>query len=136
MPASSALATGSSNAVGPGMHTAMASAFAVMAAFIASTISLVIEFFEPVNWESQPRSALASWRPYCVGTKNGFVVTWLTNTNFHLGWDGKLPWPAPAVALLEQASRNPGTAAPAVGHAAPRRKARRLGRGQAVPSPA
>jgi hypothetical protein len=22
-----------------------------------------------------------SWMPYCVGTKNGFVVTWLTNTN-------------------------------------------------------
>jgi hypothetical protein len=29
--------------------------------------------------------------PYCVGTKNGLVVTWLTNTKFHLGWLGKFP---------------------------------------------
>src|SRR6185295_5590521 len=28
--------------------------------------------------------------------KNGFVVTWQTNTNFHFGVAGKLPTPAPA----------------------------------------
>ena len=27
----------------------------------------------------------ASAAPYWVGTKNGFVVTWLMNANFHLG---------------------------------------------------
>ena len=26
-------------------------------------------------------------RRRCVGTKNGFVVTWLTKTNFHFGCD-------------------------------------------------
>jgi simple sugar transport system substrate-binding protein len=30
-----------------------------------------------------PSSAHASAMPYCVGTKNGFVVTWLTNTNLY-----------------------------------------------------
>jgi hypothetical protein len=33
-------------------------------------------------------SAQASAAPYCVGTKNGFVVTWLMNANFHFGWLG------------------------------------------------
>src|SRR5215204_1665804 len=39
--------------------------------------------------------------PYCVGTKNEFVVTWQTKTKFHSGVFGKLPpdpppppWPA------------------------------------------
>src|ERR1041385_9543135 len=69
--------------------------------------------------------------PYWVGTKNGLVVTWLTNTNFHFGWQGKLPWPPPPeAALLWHASRKAGIVAPAVAHAAPRRSWRRLGRGQ------
>src|SRR6266702_4773432 len=29
--------------------------------------------------------------PYCVGTKNGFVVTWLTNTIFHFLCAGNEP---------------------------------------------
>src|SRR5579884_1371033 len=29
--------------------------------------------------------------PYCVGTKKGFVVTWLTKTKFQVGCVGKLP---------------------------------------------
>ena len=37
------------------------------------------------------RSAAASARPYWVGVKNGFVVTWLTNQNCHFGVLGKLP---------------------------------------------
>jgi hypothetical protein len=39
--------------------------------------------------------------PYCVGTKNGFVVTWQIETNFHLGCDGSVPYciPAGAAAL-------------------------------------
>src|SRR5262245_60312911 len=73
--------------------------------------------------------------PYWVGTKNGLVVTWLTKTNFHLGWAGKLPWPPPPdVEPVAQASRKPGTVAPAATQAAPRRSWRRLGRGQRPPS--
>jgi hypothetical protein len=34
--------------------------------------------------------------PYCVGTKNGFVVTWQITTNFHLGCDGSVPYCMPA----------------------------------------
>src|SRR5215471_1930297 len=131
MPASSALATGSSKAVGSVMQTAMPSTFALMAVFIALTISLVMLFSDPVNWKSHPRRAQASSMPYLVGTKNGFVVTWLTNVNFHLGWEGKLPCPPPVdeVVPFEQASRNPGIVAPAAAQAAPRRSWRRLGRG-------
>ena len=29
--------------------------------------------------------------PYWVGTKNGFVVTWLMKTKFHSGVSGKFP---------------------------------------------
>src|ERR1019366_8068848 len=38
-----------------------------------------------------PSSAASSWNPYWVGTKNGLVVTWLTNQNCHAGVFGKLP---------------------------------------------
>jgi hypothetical protein len=33
----------------------------------------------------------ASSAPYFVGTKNGFVVTWLTRTNFSFGCEPKTP---------------------------------------------
>src|SRR5262249_29487740 len=48
---------------------------------------------EPVHWNVVLTSALASWMPYWVGVKNGFVVTWLTKTNLYLGVGGKLPAP-------------------------------------------
>ena len=54
--------------------------------------------------------ALMSSIPYWVGTKNGFVVTWLTKTHFHLGVSGKLP--APLLELLlppPQAASNAGS---------------------------
>jgi hypothetical protein len=45
----------------------------------------------------------ASSAPYFVGTKNGFVVTWLTRTNFSFGCDPKTPAagvPAAAAAVV------------------------------------
>ena len=44
---------------------------------------------------------MASGAPYCVGTKNGFVVTWLTNTNLYSGCDpNTLEEPLLLLALL------------------------------------
>ena len=65
----------------------MPSAFALMPELNAFTISLMLEVVEPVHWYEQPSRLHASAAPYCVGTKKGFVVTWLTNTNFHFGCD-------------------------------------------------
>src|SRR6266545_3537136 len=67
------------------------SALPEIAVLVAFTISATFDSFEPVNWNSQLSSAQASWAPYWVGVKNGLVVTWLTNTNFHLGVEGKSP---------------------------------------------
>src|SRR4051794_11951888 len=49
---------------------------------MALTISLTLEFSDPVHWYEQPSSLHASSAPYLVGTKNGLVVTWLTSVNF------------------------------------------------------
>src|SRR3954454_11224128 len=62
----------------------MPSAPPVTAVLNALTISLTLLFSEPVHWYEQPSSLHASSAPYFVGTKNGFVVTWLTSTNFSL----------------------------------------------------
>ena len=59
----------------------MPSAFALIALLNALTISLTFALSEPVHWNVQLTSLHASSAPYCVGTKNGFVVTWLTKTN-------------------------------------------------------
>ena len=63
--------------------TAIPSAWAAIAASKALTISGMSEVSEPVHWDVVPSSAEASSMPYCVGEKNGFVVTWLTKTKFH-----------------------------------------------------
>ena len=97
MPASSAWSTGSANAVLSTTASARPSALPVIAVFVALTISATIESFEPVHWNVVPSSAHASAAPYWVGVKNGFVVTWQTKTNFHLGVFGKSPTP-PALA--------------------------------------
>src|SRR5262245_46200753 len=53
-----------------------------------------------------------------VGTKNGFVVTWLTNTNFQLGWDlmklsaASAPATAPKLGLASTADGTVSAAAP------------------------
>jgi hypothetical protein len=88
MPAARARSVGALNALGSMIGTAMALAFAAIAAFIALTISATSEVAEPVHWWSQPSSRHASSMPYCVGTKNGLVVTWLTNTKRQRGRPG------------------------------------------------
>src|SRR3954466_4338323 len=105
MPASSARSTGSVNAVVLTTDTPMPSALAEIAVLRALTISPFTDFSEPVHWYEQPSSAHASAMPYRVGTKNGLVVTWLTNTNRHLGVDGKSPLPPlEELSLLHAAS--------------------------------
>src|SRR4051812_8378248 len=99
MPACSALSVGALNAFGSTRQTAMPSALAEIAAFIALTISLTSAVFEPVHWKVVLTSALASSMPYWVGVKNGFVVTWLTKTNLYFGVAGKLPAPPVDAAL-------------------------------------
>src|ERR687896_343241 len=130
MPWSRALSTGCLNAVLSTTATAMPSALLEMAELVALTISATIESFDPVHWNVQPSSAQASWAPYCVGVKNGFVVTWLTNTNRHLGVFGKLPGPpSGAFALLlfsfEQAASSADAAAVALTRPAPLSSLRR-----------
>src|SRR3954465_7218588 len=70
---------------------AMPSAPPVTAVLNALTISLTLLFSDPVHWYEQPSSLHASSAPYFVGTKNGFVVTWFTNTNFRLPFEPKMP---------------------------------------------
>src|SRR5262249_7196774 len=131
MPAASALSTGAVNAVLSTTATAMPSALAEMAEFSALTICGTTESWEPVHWKSQLSSAQASCAPYCVGVKNGLVVTWLTNTNFHFGVDGN--WPTPPLAeepesfllLDEQAASSADAAAEALTVRAPLRSPRR-----------
>src|SRR5262249_17402855 len=73
----------------------------VMAEFIALTISLTFEVSEPVHWYEQPSSLHASSAPYLVGTKNGFVVTWLTSTNLSLFvWANTPPPPSCAACAV------------------------------------
>ena len=94
MPAASAFSVGSLNAFRSTRQTAMPSTLPAIAVFIALTISPTSAVFEPVHWNVVFSNAQASSMPYCVGTKNGFVVTWLTNTNRYFGVAGKLPAPA------------------------------------------
>src|SRR5829696_1505359 len=100
MPAASALLTGSLKASLSTTASAIPSALAEIAVLVALTISATIESLDPVHWNSQLSRAQASWAPYWVGVKNGLVVTWLTNTNFHLGVAGKSPEPVAAASLL------------------------------------
>src|SRR5579872_6798013 len=88
MPLARARLTGSLKACGSMIATAMPSTLAAMAVFIAFTISATLLLTDPVHWNWQLNRRAASCAPYCVGTKNGFVVTWLTNVNRHRGWPG------------------------------------------------
>jgi hypothetical protein len=69
------------NAVFEISDTAIPSAPEETAVLMALTIWLMFSLSEPVHSYEQPSSLQASWIPYCVGTKNVFVVTWLTTTN-------------------------------------------------------
>src|ERR671920_878522 len=91
MPAARASSTGALKAFLSTTARAIPSALAEMAVLVALTISATIESLDPVHWNSQLSRAQASWAPYWVGVKNGLVVTWQTNTNFHFGVEGKSP---------------------------------------------
>src|SRR4051794_30020915 len=143
MPACSALSVGALKAFGATRQTAVPSALAEIAAFIALTISLTSAVFEPVHWKVVLTSAPASSMPYCVGVKNGFVVTWLTKTNLYFGVGGKLPAPpldaaAPSLLLLlssldlPQAASAAASATPPPGIALRRSSARRAKPGASV----
>src|SRR5215211_4681925 len=91
MPAARASSTGALKAFLSTTARAIPSALAEIAVLVALTISATIESLDPVHWKSQLSRAQASWAPYWVGVKNGLVVTWQTNTNFHFGVEGKSP---------------------------------------------
>src|SRR5580658_6402759 len=85
MPALSAASTGALNACRSISAMAMPSAPLVTAVLSASTIWSTLLVSEPVHSYEQPSSLQASAMPYCVGTKNVLVVTWLTTTNLYVG---------------------------------------------------
>src|SRR5712691_1497101 len=92
MPFDSALAVGVVNAVVLITATAIPLTPAEIAAVIALSICGMFELAEPAHCGvGIPSRAAASCSPYWVGTKNGFVVTWLTKVNFHFGVLGKFP---------------------------------------------
>src|SRR5690348_4948273 len=76
MPASSAESIGPRKAFLSTTATAIPSARPLTPVLIASTISDTIESLDPVHWNELPSSLQASSAPYCVGVKNGLVVTW------------------------------------------------------------
>src|SRR5215472_1807506 len=66
-----------------------------------------MEFCDPPHLGvGMPSRAAASFVPEIVGTKNRFVVTWLTNQNCHAGVFGKFPATLP-VALLFAGADDP-----------------------------
>src|SRR5678815_2153343 len=92
IPASRAFLVGASNALASIRQTQIPSAPAEIAVFMAETICPTSLVSEPVHWCSVLKIAPMSSIPYCVGTKNGFVVTWLTKTHFHLGVSGSVSY--------------------------------------------
>src|SRR5215831_5972012 len=132
MPSFIAFFTGVVNAVEEITATAIPLAFALIAALVALTISGTLEVCEPVHdGLGSPSRAAASASPYCVGTKNGLVVTWLTKVNFHAGVDGKSPAACFAPALPvdddEHAASNAEAAAVALTSPVPASSFRRVG---------
>ena len=104
------------------------------ALFSAVTIWLTLLLSEPVHWNSQPSSLLASAAPYCVGVKKGLVVTWLTNTNLYfLCEPNTLDEPPPLEALVPHAlSRAPTEPDATPVSAVRRRNVRRLKPGRSI----
>src|SRR5512132_3313191 len=110
IPASSAFLVGASNALASIRQTQIPSAPAEIAVFMAETICPTSLVSEPVHWCSVLKIAPMSSIPYWVGTKNGFVVTWLTKTHFHFGVSGYLPTPlAELLPPPPQAARSAGS---------------------------
>src|SRR5215218_3564111 len=139
IPLSRAFWIGLLKATGSTTQTAMPLALPEMAVFIASTISETTDFSEPVHCDVVPSRACASSMPYCVGTKNGFVVTWLTKTKFHSGVFGKLPpdppEPPPWLACCAASRLHPASNSPADASALPARNCLRPSLRSSVPDP-
>src|SRR5919198_3113105 len=119
MPLLRACLVRSTNALLSVSAIAMPSALLSTAVFMALAISATLPFSDPVHCGSgSPSRDAASAKPVRVGVKNEFVVTWLTNTNFHWGVVGNRPAPllpllfAPSWTLLHAASSAPAAAAP------------------------
>jgi hypothetical protein len=92
MPALIAFATGAVNELELISVVAMPAALADTAALIWATICEATEVVEPVHFGTgMSSSAAQSAKPYWVGVKKLFVVTWLTNQNCHAGTFGKFP---------------------------------------------
>src|SRR5688572_26455688 len=87
-PRPSARLIGASKAALSTTQTAMPSAFALIAALNALIISPTSALVEPLQVYETSSILAASAAPYCVGTKNGLVVTWLMRANFHFGCFG------------------------------------------------
>src|SRR2546421_10326101 len=112
MPLPSARLVGSTKASLSVSATAIPSTLLLIAVSMALAIWATLPFSDPVHCGSgRPSSAAASASPVLVGTKKEFVVTWLTNTNFHPGVLGNLPTPLalllfwPSCTLVHAASR-------------------------------
>src|SRR5262245_11997737 len=117
MPLPSACLVRSTKALLSVSAMAMPSALLSTAVFMALAISATLPFSDPDHCGSgSPSRAAASANPVLVGVKNEFVVTWLTNTNFHWGVLGNRPVPLllfwPSWTLLQAASSAPAAAAP------------------------
>lgn len=67
MPADRAWSTGPLKAFLSTTASAIPSALAEIAVFVALTISATIDSLDPVHWNSQLSRAQASWAPYWVG---------------------------------------------------------------------
>src|SRR5256885_185384 len=108
----------------------MPSALPEIAVFMYCTICGTFELAEPPHLGfGMPSSAAASSKPYWVGTKNGFVVTWFTNQKFHLGVFGKSPATSVAAAPPldeEQAASSADAAAVALTSPVPFSRRRRV----------
>src|SRR5215468_9267483 len=127
MPASRAASMGPLKAVLSTTAMARPSALPETAVLMALTISAGMESLEPVHWNELPSSLQASEAPYCVGVKNGLVVTWQTKTHFQFGVLGKLPIVAAVgVSLLEHADSSAVAASDALASPVPASSRRRL----------
>src|ERR1019366_9936872 len=96
MPLARALFVGPVNAFGSIIAQPIPSTPAAIAVLNAETICGTLLESEPVQLYVQPSSEHASEAPYCVGVKNGFVVTWLTSVNLRAGSVPKIDPGVPA----------------------------------------
>src|SRR5438093_4864818 len=124
MPSATASAVARLKASGSISETAMPAAWLLIARRIALTISPTSLRLEPVQAYVAPRREQASWIPYLVGTKNGFVVAWLTKTKRQRGC-GRRNDAAAASASAPNAPESAPPAAAAPSHLSAAARSRR-----------